>query len=175
MVKTTKRRGLKASIHPSIDHALNSNYHFDYSSLYSQFINDSWMNQSLQKLYDMAGVHTRPLLCSSSENARTAVDVINYKFVTSAIGDKPEYSKHHNLVDTLKAVLTEAQIPREQIECALGSFDQNVTIGEYQSRHLMSIFHVQKGSVHSRPCNVSLTNVPVPVLGSTSVYSLLGY
>ena len=119
-------------IHPKIDSILNENYHIDYTYLYQEALLHPYYNQTLKQFFKMAGAKTTPPLNSIGQCSQSAVDVINSRFVTTALqGGQTPQNADANLVGQLRKALVEAEFDREEIEHTLAQFDPTLSVHQY--------------------------------------------
>ena len=121
----------KHKIHPKIDQIINAEYHLNYGYLYREALLNPWYNKSLIKFFKMAGAKTTPPLNSISQCSQSAVDVINSRFVATALQGRTAQNSDVNLIGQLRKALLEAEFDREEIENTLAQFDPTLSVHQY--------------------------------------------
>ena len=120
-------------VHPLIDPFLNRNYHFNYAGYFVNNVRHGFINDNIRLLYEMSGARHRPILCSTEENARSAKEIVESAFVTSALQANAE--KNRNLVESLRTNMIGAGLEKDKVEVTLATFDSSATIAEYEVRN----------------------------------------
>ena len=133
----------RVRVHPLIDRFFNRNLHFNYASYFVNNVRHGFINANTRLLNDMSGARHRPILCSAEENARSAREIVESAFVTSALQANAE--KNRNLVESLRTNMIGAGLEKDKVEVTLATFDPSATIAEYEVRNKNSHIVKAKG------------------------------
>ena len=134
------------SLHPILDPRLNRNFHYNYSSYFTDSVRRfPFINRNFRLLLDMSGARHKPLLCSAEENSRSAREIVESQFVETAL--QAQGQKNRNLVESLRTSMLEIGLESEKIEATLASFDSTATISDYETRNKNS--HLIKAKAFS--------------------------